>query len=61
MTDQEIIIKFLLEEVSKLTVENKKLNDLVKQLQADCYYYENYWRPKEKQWRKKKEDKSDLF
>jgi len=47
MKDQEIIIKFLLEKVGELTAENKRLNDLVDTLHADCYYYENHWQPKE--------------
>lgn len=57
MNDQEIIIKFLLERVSELTVENKRLNDLVGSLHADCYYYENHWKPiEEERWEEKEEE-----
>lgn len=61
MEDKDIIIKFLLDRVSELNQENKKLNDLVWTLQADCYYYQNHWKPIEekKRGRKKKEDEKE--
>ena len=68
MKDQEIIIKFLLEKVGELTAENKRLNDLVDELHADCYYYENHWKPEEEAeiWtftenKKKKKSKNFVF
>jgi hypothetical protein len=45
MGDKDIIIQFLLDKVSELNQENKRLNRLVDQLHADCYYYENHWKP----------------
>jgi hypothetical protein len=45
MEELEIINKYLLEKVSELTVENKRLNDVVDKLHADCCYYENHWKP----------------
>ena len=58
MEDKDIIIQFLLDKVSELNQENKRLNSLVDQLHADCYYYENHWKPIEwkKRGRKKKEE-----
>lgn len=48
MDEKEIIIKFLLDKVSELNQENKRLNDLLDELHADCFYYENHWTPKER-------------
>jgi hypothetical protein len=45
MEELEIINKYLLEKVSELTVENKRLNDVVDKLHADCFYYENHRKP----------------
>lgn len=58
MEQKEIIIKFLLDEVSRLNQENKRLNDTVLQLEADCYYYQEHWKPIEekKRWKKKSDD-----
>ena len=58
MEELEIINKYLLEKVSELTVENKRLNDVVDKLHAECCYYENHWKPIEwkKRGRKKKEE-----
>ena len=48
MDEKEIIIKFLLDKVSELNQDNKRLNDLLDKLHADCSYYENHWIPKDR-------------
>lgn len=48
MDEKEIIIKFLLDKVIDLNQENKRLNDLLDELHADCLYYENHWIPKDR-------------
>lgn len=62
MEDKDVIIKFLLDKVSELNQENKRLNDLVGQLHADCFYYQNHRQPIEekKKWRKKKLEETEI-
>ena len=60
MEKQETIIEFLLSKVAELTTENKRLNELVWSLQADCYYYSNHWQPKEKERKKKKNEEDNM-
>ena len=60
MEKQETIIEFLLNKVAELTIENKRLNELVWSLQADCYYYNNYWQPKEKERKRKKKEEDNM-
>lgn len=61
MEDKDVIIKFLLDKVSELNQENKRLNDVVWKLHADCFYYQNHWQPIEekKKGRKKKSDNNE--
>ena len=59
--DKDIIIQFLLDKVSELNVENKRLNGLVNSLHADCYFYENYWQPKPEAKKKKKRKEKEIL
>lgn len=53
MEDKETIIKFLLDKVSELNQENKRLNDALLQVQVDCYCCSNWLNDRKEEEEKK--------